>query len=275
MMTYSEKAVSSFTKQVFSRLLIEEKDHELIITLNRPEKKNAIDTVMMNELAFALAYANYNTDIWVVQIAAKGDVFCAGADLKAFAGKEEMDTRSSIPSPKSEVVLVNEFIGLHRPCIAKVHGPVYAGGHLIIGSCTHVVAAEEAFFALPEVKRGLWPFQVMGVLLQNLPLKTVLDWCMRGQKITAQKAKEIGLITEVVSSAELDGAVNKLVAEIKEGAPTAIRNGLKAYDEMRSKPLIEQQAYLKEMLTKTLQSGDAQEGLKAFLEKRNPVWKGK
>src|SRR3990172_950906 len=125
-MIYTADQTSKFNNQKFAHLLIDEKDHVLTITLNRPEKKNAMNPVMVNEIAYALSYAHYNNDIWVVIIAANGDVFCAGADLKAFAGNDQDTTNSTIPEPSTEVLLGEIFIQLHKPSIAKVHAPVYA-----------------------------------------------------------------------------------------------------------------------------------------------------
>src|SRR3972149_2507358 len=117
-MIYTAGQTSKFNNQKFAHLLIDEKTHVLTITLNRPEKKNAMNPVMINEIAYALSYAHYNNDIWAVVIAANGDVFCSGADLKSFSGQTE-ETVSTVPEPVSEIVLGNVFNGLHKPCIAK------------------------------------------------------------------------------------------------------------------------------------------------------------
>ena len=258
----------------FAYLIVEENENVLTITLNRPDKRNAFHMPLANELAYALAYAHYNNNIWCVVLKANGPTFCAGADLKAFAGDDTTEKPSTIPMPKDMVKLGDEFNGLHKPCVAQVHGDVYAGGFLMIGGATHVVAVQEAKFGLPEVKRGIWPFQVMATLEPLMSARQLLDLCIRAKTLTAQEAKEIGLVTEVVQAADLENKVQQLVAEIKEQSPTAVRLGLKAFQEMKTKNADEKHKYLHAMLMECLKSKDAAEGLAAFKEKRKPNWSG-
>ena len=273
-MLYNSEQLAAFKTQTFAHLLVEEKDHLLTITLNRPEKKNALNPVLFREIAYALKYAEYNHDIWAVVIAANGDVFCAGADLKAFGGESDT-TISTIPVPTKEIILGDSFSSLHKPCIAKVHASVYAGGFLIICGCTHVIAATETTFSLPEVKRGLFPFQVMQSMLQIMPPRQVLDFCIRAKSANATEAEKLGLVSKVVAKENLDAEVQALVSEIFQYSPSAIRLGLEAFDNLKNVPPVEAHTYLKQMLTLAVQTEDAAEGLTAFVEKRKPVWKGK
>lgn len=273
-MLYTEPQTQNFYKNQFALLLVEESDHVLTITLNRPEKKNAMNAILMNELAFALSYAHYRPDIRVVVLAAEGTIFCAGADLKAFAG-ELQTSHSSIPEPPEPVRLGDVFSGLHKPCIARVHASVYAGGFLLIGGCTHVIAVSGATFSLPEVKRGLFPFQVMASLLPLMPARQVLDLCIRARTLSANEAFQTGLVTQVVEEEALDEAVRQLTEEILALSPTAIRMGLEAYQHLQKLPAGQQHAYLHEMLQQVLKTEDAREGIAAFSEKRKPVWTGK
>lgn len=272
-MLYTADQTANIHEQQFAHLLVETTGNLFTITLNRPEKKNAMSPLLMNELAYALTHATYNRNIWAVVIAAKGDVFCAGADLKAFAGEAQTIT-STIPQPADEVVLGNLFAGLHKPCIAKVQGPVYAGGFLIICGCTHVVAIEDATFSLPEVKRGIWPFQVMQSLLQIMPPRQMLDFCMRARSVNAQEAEKLGMVTKVVAKDRLDEEVQALADEIFQYSPSGIRLGLEAFDNLKNVAPGEAHKYLKQMLGEALGTEDAAEGLMAFAQKRKPVWKG-
>ena len=273
-MLYNSDQIAAFKHQTFAHLLIEEKDHLLTLTLNRPEKKNALNPVLFRELAYALQYAERNHEIWAVVIAAKGDVFCAGADLKAFGGANDA-TVSTIPEPNQEIILGDSFNRLHKPCIAKVHAPVYAGGFLIICGCTHVIAAGGTTYSLPEVKRGLFPFQVMQSMLQIMPPRMVLDYCIRAKTLNAEEAEKIGLVSKVVAKEQLDAEVQALVDEIFQYSPSAIKLGLEAFDNLKNVPPAEAHTYLKQMLSLAVQTEDAAEGLMAFSEKRKPVWKGK
>lgn len=268
---YSIDAVQNLTEQTFGRIEVSIEEHVLSITLNRAEKKNAMDPTMMNELAFALLHAKYNKEAWIVTLSAKGDFFCAGADLKAFAGNAE-EVNSSIPEPDVDIAIGDVFKHLYKPCIAVVQGPVLAGGHLLIAGCTHVVAADEAYFQLPEVKRGLFPFQVMASLSAILSERTLIDFCITGRKMEASKAEKLGLVTKMVDDLDLQDETDKLVASLKLNSPNAIRNGLQAYREIQDMAESHQHQYLRERLMNLIGSEDAQEGLRAFIEKREPKW---
>jgi len=273
-MLFLPDQLAAFKSRTFAHLLVEEKNHLLTLTLNRPEKKNALNPVLFRELAYSLEYAAYNHEIWAVVIAANGDVFCAGADLKAFAGETETTT-STVPEANGEIIIGDIFSGLHKPCIAKVQAPVYAGGFLITCGCTHVIATPNATFSLPEVKRGIFPFQVMKSMLQIMPPRAVLDFCIRAKTVNADEAEKIGLISKVVITDKLDSEVQALVDEIFQYSPSAIRLGLEAYDNLKNIPAGEAHTYLKQMLSLALETQDAAEGMKAFKEKRPPVWQGK
>lgn len=273
-MIYTKEQVSNFNEQKFAYLIVEEKENVLTITLNRPEKRNAFHLFLANELAYALAYAHYNNSIWCVVLKANGPTFCAGADLKAFAGDNTAEKVSTIPMPNDIIKLGDEFNGLHKPCIAQVHADVYAGGFLMIGGCTHVIAVESAKFGLPEVKRGIFPFQVMATLEPLMSARQLLDLCIRAKILTTYEAQQIGIVSEVVQEENLDNRVQELIAEIKEQSPTAIRLGLKAFQEMKTKNAEDKHKYLHAMLMDCLKSKDAAEGLTAFKEKRKPIWSG-
>jgi len=272
-MLYTFEQSMEFRKYTFAHLLVEEKDHVLVLTLNRPEKKNALNDVLFRELAYALYYAHFNKDVWAVVIGANGDIFCAGADLKASERVKEA-TISTVPEAATEIALGDVFNHVNKPCIAKVHAPVYAGGFLIVCGCTHVIASTNATFTLPEVKRGLWPFQVMYSLLQIMPERQVIDLCMRAKTLNSTEAEKTGLVSKVVELQNLDGEVQSLINEIFEFSPSGIRLGLEALETVRSLPASEAHIYLKQMFGEALRSEDAAEGRKAFAEKRKPVWKG-
>ncbi|MFN8285926.1 MAG: enoyl-CoA hydratase-related protein [Chitinophagales bacterium] len=273
-MLYTIDQIKTLKEQTFAHLLVEEKDHVLTLTLNRPDKKNALNEVLFREIAYALEYAHYTPEVWVVVLQANGDVFCAGADLKAFAGATS-ESISTVPMPNGEIAIGNVFNYLHKPCIAKVHAPVYAGGFLLICGCTHVVASNTAIFSLPEVKRGLWPFQVMQSMLNIMPARTIIDFCMRAKSLNAIEAEKIGLVSKAVDPAKLNEEVQALVDDILQYSPSAIRLGLEAFELLRSTPQSEAHNRMKQMLSLTIQTEDAAEGIAAFMEKRKPVWKGK
>ncbi|HEY0262070.1 MAG TPA: enoyl-CoA hydratase-related protein, partial [Chitinophagales bacterium] len=158
--------------------------------------------------------------------------------------------------------------------IAKVHAPVYAGGFLIVCGCTHVIASPNATFSLPEVKRGLFPFQVMQSMLNIMSARAVLDFCIRAKTADAIEAEKLGLVSKIVPLENLNSEVQNLVDDILQYSPSAIRLGLKAFDELKNIPASEAHSYLKQMLTEAVQTQDAAEGIIAFAEKRKPIWTG-
>lgn len=272
-MNYTKDQTASLHDETFAYLKVSEAEHVLRIQLNRPAKKNALNPVMVHELAYALNYAHHEKAVRAVVIGAEGNVFCAGADLKAFMGRKE-EHNSTVPAPQGEVLIGELFKGLHRPCIAAVEGDVFAGGFLILAGCTHVVAAEGIRLGLPEVKRGLFPFQVMAGLMEVMPRRKVLDWCLRGYDLDVKTARDWGLVTELAEKGGVEEAVSKLLSDLLAGSPSAVRMGLEAYDELRKLPAEKHHAYLQAMLFKAIQTPDAREGITAFKEKRPPVWTG-
>lgn len=268
---YTKIQTAHIHEETFAFIEVEESDHVLTITLDREKKKNALHPQMVNELAFAMQYAHHESGVWVVVIQAKGNVFCAGADLKAFMGFLG-EYESSIPAPSGELLMGELFNKIHKPIVAKVTGDVYAGGFFFLAG-SHIVIAQEAVkFGLPEVKRGLYPFQVMAALLRVMPARKVVDWCIRGYNLPVDEAEKYGLVSHVTSAENIDDQLNNIIKELKQNSPSAIRMGLEAYDHIQ--PDAETHKYLMEMLQKTLASKDGQEGLSAFREKRAPMWTG-
>jgi enoyl-CoA hydratase/carnithine racemase len=270
---YTPDLLQNWQEETFARVLVRKDANVLRLKLNRPEKRNAMDPLMVRELAFGLAVAKSDNEVRAVVLEAEGQVFCSGADLKAFAGLQE-ETNSTIPKPQGDLVIGDLFRHLHKPCLARVHGPVHAGGHLLIGGCTHILASDNAVFGLPEVKRGLWPMQVMASLCEILPPRYVLDWCMRGRIIDAEEANRVGLVTEVMPSEKLDEVLQFYLKDILANSPTAIRLGLKAWQELGNVPHEQRHAFLQKALMNNLATKDAREGIQAFKEKRDPVWTG-
>ncbi len=268
---YTKKQVANIQDQTFAFLKIEIIDHVLAITLDRANKRNALHPQMVHEIAYALHYAHFEKSIWVIVIQAKGKIFCAGADLKAMAGIIEPNN-SSIPQPQGTVLIGELFNKVYKPTIAKVTGDVYAGGFFFLAGCHIVVAQSDIKFGLPEVKRGLYPFQVMAALLKVMPARKVVDWCIRGYNLSVKEAHQYGLVSEVANASNVDITTQKIIEELKQNSPSAIRYGLEAYDKIQ--PAAATHQYLYDMLQKTIGTKDGQEGLQAFREKRKPHWTG-
>ena len=250
----------------FKKTLLDIKNNIMTITLNRPEKKNALNNVMMNELNYALAYAKQESSIRVVVIAAEGNIFCAGADLT------RAKSESNVPKLKNNDDISLSLRHLYKPVICKIQGSVYAGALLIVSNSTHAIAVKEAEFSAPEIHRGLWPFMVMAGLFRVMPKRAGLDFIMRGQPIDASEAEKFGLINQSVNKEHLDETVNSLAKELASLAPETMQFGLEAYEKQDSKSFNEALPYLQEQIAKCFEGKDAKEGISAFLEKRKPNW---
>lgn len=268
---YDNISPAEFDAQTFAFLDLRRETNELHLLLDRAEKKNALHPQMVNEIAYALEYADADPEIRVIRIGAKGNVFCSGADLKAFMGMAgEHD--STVPAPREPVLLGVLFQATATPIVAEVAGDVYAGGFFFLAGAHVVLAQSNIKLGLPEVKRGLFPFQVMESLLSVMPARKVIDWCIRGYTLPVEEALRYGLVTEVLSPEELGTRTREIIEELKRNSPTAIRNGLRAFAHVRDSGA--HHPYLMDMLVKTMSSADGQEGLRAFREKRPPVWTG-
>lgn len=255
-------------------LEVVQKGHILTMTLNRPEKRNAFNPLMADEIAFTLEYAGLHDEIRCLVVKAAGPVFCAGADLASFAGNNGNDTRS-VPVPRHPVNLGDAFASLHKPSIAQIEGPVLAGGFLILAGVTFAYAVPEARFSLPEVKRGLWPMQVMASLSKILPSRRVLEMCITAKTYSSGEALDMGLLSRVAGKDDIEKEIAALASEIAQNAPLAISRGMETFQSLPELPTSLTYRRLQEELNKLLESEDAAEGINAFLEKRTPVWKNR
>ena len=275
MLFFKEEDVAKFYTVQFLYIKTSLKGNVLEIMLDRPEKRNAFTPTMVNEIAFALAYAKNLDKIRCVIIKAEGSVFCAGADLNAFHDPTADKKNQTLPEPIEEVRLGDAFANLNKPCIGQVEGSVFAGGFLIICGCSFVISIPEANFSLPEVKRGIWPMQVMASLIDVIPKRKILEMSITGKSYSAKEALDFGLVTQTKEKEVIEEEVNKLANLICSNAPYAIKSGMEALQNLSKIEEGKRHTYLKAQLDKLLKSEDAKEGTAAFKEKRTPIWKGK
>jgi methylglutaconyl-CoA hydratase len=272
---YTEEDINAYDTVRFLHIKTAKAGHLFTITLSRPEKRNAFTPTMAEEIIYALAYAHYQTDIRCVVLKAEGPVFCAGADLNAFHDQSANTLNPTLPMIREEARLGDAFNELLKPCIALIEGPVLAGGFLLICGCTFVFSVPEATFSLPEVKRGIWPMQVMASLLRIMPQRKILEMSITGKAYSAYKALEMGLVTHLTDKDKISEEVSALAAQICNSAPLAIQSGMRSLQQLKDISQNEQHTFLKSELDKLLQTEDAKEGASAFKEKREPIWKGK
>ncbi len=247
----------------------------LTLTINRPERRNAMSFAVMGGLLDAMSDARTNNDVRVVVLAGAGDkAFCAGADLGSFAANDNFaelhDGRGRLAD------LFQAMWDLGKPTVAKVHGFALAGGFGLACACDIVVAADNAIFGTPEIDVGLWPFMITVPLLRSLPPKTVLELMMTGRRIDAHEAQRLGCVSQVVPIADLEARVVELAATLAAKPPLTMRWGRDSFYRTLQQPdprsALE---YLQTMLTITTNTDDAAEGVAAFAEKRTPQWRGR
>lgn len=254
-----------------SGLLQEATGSVVRLTLNRPEKRNALSHALLAELEAALARVAASAEARVVVLAAAGPVFCSGHDLGELPGRSEADYRELF-ALCSRVML--QLRRLPQPVIARVQGVATAAGCQLVAACDLAVAAEGAAFATPGVKIGLFCTTPMVPLVRAVPPKPALEMLLTGKPISARRAYELGLVNRVVPADELDAAVEEYADAILAASPLTVRLGKAAfYDQLA---LDEATAYGRatEVMTDNATRCDAQEGVRAFLEKRRPQWTG-
>ncbi|HJL80067.1 MAG: enoyl-CoA hydratase-related protein [Gammaproteobacteria bacterium] len=256
---------------VFEAIMIEHSDHALTITLNRPEKKNAINDVMSNEIIYALNYAKKSNEIRAIIIQASGDVFCAGGDLKNMWSKKD-ETTSTVPKLGDVEDISLMIRNLNKPVVCKIQGNVLAGALMIVCNATHAIASSAVTFTAPEIKRGIWPFMVMAGLFRVMPKRQGLDFIMRGESISAENAEKYGLINQHVPESELNDTVDLLVSSLVKLPPNTMKMGLSAYNKQDQMAFNDALPYLREQIKLCIDSEDAKEGIQAFIEKRQPNW---
>ena len=256
----------------FTTVELAESDNILTITLNRPKRKNAINAEMTNELTYALDWAAQERRIRVVVIAANGDTFCAGGDLRSMSGNPEDGVVSNVPQREDSKDVAHSIRHMNKPVITKIQGSVLAGALLMVCNATHAIAVDHAKFSAPEILRGIWPFMVMAGLFRVMPKRQGLDFIMRGQAISAAQAAQAGLINKTVPAAELDAEVATLARELASLAPGTMQMGLAGYIQQEDQDFDSALDFLRTQIAACLKSPDAKEGITAFLEKREPKW---
>jgi enoyl-CoA hydratase len=249
----------------------EPRGHIALLTLNRPEARNAISPEVSQAMAALLDSIEADDDLRAVVLTGAGDVFSAGADLKVVAQGRGMD----IARGKGGFAgIVNR--DFPKPVIAAVNGPALAGGFEIVLSCDLVVAADTARFGIPEVQRGL--MAAAGGLIRlpkRVPLAIALELAMTGDPIDAQRALALGLVNRVVAGAEVLDAACAIADRIGENSPIAVRLSRQLVREAAEMPEADGWRRTNELAVQVFASGDAVEGATAFAEKRKPVWQSK
>jgi enoyl-CoA hydratase/carnithine racemase len=241
------------------------------IAIDREERRNALTWTLVRHLRGAVAEAKAAERVRVVVLTGVGDrAFCAGADLTGMAAG---DTFAALHDSRGELAeLFRDLWALGKPTIARVRGYALAGGMGLALACDLVVASDDAQFGLPEIDVGLWPHIASVPLRRSMPPKVALELMMTGRRVDAHEALRIGFVNRVVPVGELDAAVEALADTLASKPAAVMKLGHDSFHAAWDLGADDALHLLHPLLTVTAQTEEAAEGIRAFTEKRPPVW---
>ncbi len=253
-------------------LLREDADGIVTLTMNRPRQRNALSVDLISALQDAFDAIHSDTTVRAVVLAGNGPGFCAGHDLKEVRANPGKDFYEALFKQCSDLML--RIMTLRQPVIARVHGIATAAGCQLVATCDLAVASSEARFATPGVNIGLFCSTPMVALSRNVARKHAMEMLLTGDMISAERAHEIGLVNRVVAPDELDGAVAELTRQIADKSPLTLAIGKEAFYRQLEHGVADAYAYASDVMVRNMMARDAEEGIDAFIEKRDPVWTG-
>jgi enoyl-CoA hydratase/carnithine racemase len=256
----------------YQHILFEADGPFAVITLNRPQRRNALSLELMRELIACLNEIGGNRELRVVLLRAAGKVFCSGHDLSQMTGRDINDYREVFDVCTE---LMTRLQSIPQPVIAEVQGVATAAGCQLVATCDMAIASDEAAFATPGVKIGLFCTTPMVALTRAIGRKRALEMLMTGEMVDAVTAAEWGLVNSVVPAAELAERTRKLATRIAEASSLTVALGKQAFYTQIDLDQPKAYAYAKEVMSMNALAADAQEGISAFLEKRRACWTGK
>jgi len=248
-----------------------------LVTLNRPQTRNALSRAMMTALAEAVEAVGADGDIAAIVLAANGPAFCAGHDLKELtAHRNDKDGGAAFYAATMTQCagLMQAIVACPKPVIAAVEGIATAAGCQLVATCDLAIAADTATFSTPGVNIGLFCSTPMVALTRNMPRKRVMEMLLLGEALHAAEAAQYGLVNTVVAAGQArDGAIG-LARTIAAKSRATVAIGKSAFYAQVDQPLDEAYAYAAEIMTRNMMHADAREGIGAFLDKRKPKWSG-
>jgi enoyl-CoA hydratase/carnithine racemase len=255
----------------YQDLLVEREGAVVVLRLNRPARRNALSLNLLRELSAALGRVGADPSARAVILASTGKVFSSGHDLGEMTGRSITEYREIFDVCSETMTLMQR---IPQPVIAEVQGLATAAGCQLAASCDLAIASEQAGFATPGVKIGLFCTTPMVALTRTIGRKRAMEMLLTGRVVDAATACEWGLVNRVVAAGALAAETRALAASIGEASSFTIGAGKQAFYAQADMPRNLAYAYAKEVMTMNAMASDAQEGITAFLEKRPPSWKG-
>jgi enoyl-CoA hydratase/carnithine racemase len=253
-------------------VLREDADNVATLTMNRPKARNALSRPLMAALHGALDALHDDKSVHVIVIQGSGPGFCAGHDLKEVRGDTSPEFYQALFAECS--ALMQRIQSVRQPVIAKVHGIATAAGCQLVATCDLAVAADTARFATPGVNIGLFCSTPMVALSRAVGRKQAMRMLLSGDMIPAARALEVGLISDLATEADLDEVTRALATQIAAKSPLTLAIGKEAFYQQIQMPVSAAYDYASEVMCMNMAKRDAEEGIDAFIEKRNPVWRG-
>jgi len=253
-------------------LLVEPDPPVAIVTMNRPDRRNALSVGLMQELIRCFTSLGNSSEVRAAILAAKGPAFSSGHDLSELRDRNISEYRHVFDVCTDLMTTIQE---IPQPVIAEVGGIATAAGCQLVATCDLAVAAEQASFATPGVRIGLFCTTPMVALTRAIGRKRALEMLLTGRSLGAAEAEEWGLINRVVPATRLREETRALADQIAEASLTTLSIGKQAFYAQIDLDQSKAYSYAKEVMTVNAMGGDAQEGIGAFLEKRKPCWTGR
>jgi methylglutaconyl-CoA hydratase len=256
--------------QPMTTIRIEIREWVATVTLARPDVRNAFNEVLIDELR--RAFTSFGPEVRAVVLTGEGPTFCAGADVQWMKASKDKSESENAADARAMAMMFRAIDECPKPVIAKVRGAALGGGSGLVACCDIVVAAEGTWFGFTEVRLGIVPANISTFVLPKIGARAARRYFLTGERFDAARAREIGLVHEVVADGDLDATVAGLVGEILKCGPNAVATAKEIVREGQARQRDDAIEYTIRTIARVRISAEGQEGLAAFLDKRKPRW---